>query len=134
MFQLSQFNLKFAFARPRPLRKDIENQLSPVENLALEGFFEVAALRGRKFVVENDGINVVLSAPFAEFSCLARAYIGPRNRRFELLRSLANHRCPRRCGKFSKFLQRIFHIPPRPGFQFNADQKYPFGSFCGYLD
>jgi hypothetical protein len=49
ILQLSQLNLQSTFPAPRALRKNIENQLGPIKNLAREQIFQVPSLRGRKF-------------------------------------------------------------------------------------
>src|SRR5580765_6309834 len=58
MLQLRQLNLKFAFTGPRALGENIQDERGAVEHLAVEDFFQVAALGGRKLVIENDGIDV----------------------------------------------------------------------------
>src|SRR2546430_17229256 len=73
MLQLRQLNLKFAFARPGALREDVENQRRAVEHFALENLFQVAALRGRKFVVEDHRIDILAPAMPAKFIGLATA-------------------------------------------------------------
>ena len=62
MLQLRQLNLKLAFARPGALREDVENQRRAIEHFALENLFQVAALRGRKFVVKDDRIDILAPA------------------------------------------------------------------------
>ena len=68
MLQLRQFDLQFAFARAGALGENIQNQRRAVEHLAVEDFFQVAALRGGKLVVEDDGIDVVLAAELGELA------------------------------------------------------------------
>src|SRR5438067_2356552 len=41
VFQLRKFNLKLAFFGARAPRKDIQNQAGAVDNLRLEGYFEI---------------------------------------------------------------------------------------------
>ena len=71
--KLRQFDLHLAFARAGALRENIENQRRAVENFAVENFFQVAALRGRKFVVENHRVHFVAPAKFRKFLRLAFA-------------------------------------------------------------
>src|SRR5437016_5759664 len=73
MLQLSQLNLQLALARPGALRKYVENQRGAIENLAIEDLLEVAALRGRKFFVENDRVHVRPAAMQGKFISLAFA-------------------------------------------------------------
>ena len=46
VLQLSQLNLQSTFPAAGALRKDIENQLRSIENLAREQIFQVATLGG----------------------------------------------------------------------------------------
>ena len=46
MLQLREFDLQFAFLRPRALGEDVEDQGGAIEDFALETFFQVAALGG----------------------------------------------------------------------------------------
>ena len=67
MLKLRQLDLQLAFARAGALREDVENQRRAVENFAVENFFEVAALRRRKVVVENHRVHVLPPAEIREF-------------------------------------------------------------------
>ena len=73
MLELRQLDLQLAFARAGALGEDVENQRRAVQDFAVENLFEVAALRGRQFVVENDGVHVLAPAKFGEFLRLALA-------------------------------------------------------------
>ena len=128
MLQLRQLNLKLAFARPGALREDVENQRRAIEHFALENPFQVAALRGRKFVVEDDCIDILVPAMPAKFIGLAAADESSGGRRFELLRALADDFGPGRHGEFRQFIQRIAHLPARATFQFGPNEENPFGS------
>ena len=64
MLQLREFNLHLAFARAGALRENVENERRAVEDFAVEDFFQVAALRGRKFVVENHRVHFARLAKF----------------------------------------------------------------------
>ena len=88
MLKLRQFDLQLAFLRAGALREDIEDQRGAVENLAIEDVFQVAALRGGKFVVENDGVHVVPLAIRGEFVRLAAADERGGIGRFQFLRAV----------------------------------------------
>ena len=88
MLKLRQFNLQLAFARARPLRKDIKNERSPVEHLAIENLLEVTTLGGGKFVVENDRIHVRMAATLSKFVRLAFADERPGARCSQLLQAV----------------------------------------------
>ena len=67
MLQLRQFNLQFALFRSCALRENVEDQRSPVQYLAVEHPFQIAALGGRKFVVKDDGVDIRAAAMLGEF-------------------------------------------------------------------
>jgi hypothetical protein len=54
ILQLRQLDLQPSFAAARPLRKNVEDQLGSIEDFAREQILQVATLRGRKFIIEND--------------------------------------------------------------------------------
>src|SRR5437879_8826036 len=128
MLQLLQLNLKLAFARPGALREDVENQRRAIEHFALESLFQVAALRGRKFVVEDDRIDILAPAMPGKFIGLAAANESSGGRRFEFLRALADDFGPGRHGEFRQFIQRIAHLPARESATFSYHEENPFGS------
>jgi len=51
---LRELDLEAAFARPGAPGEDVEDERRAVEDLGLEGVFEVALLRGAELVVEDD--------------------------------------------------------------------------------
>ena len=112
MLQLRQFDLQLAFARAGALREDVENERRAVEHLAVENLFQVAALRGRKFVVEDDGVDVVPGgSSCGEFLGLAFADVGGGAGRLQLLNAVADDFAAGGGGQFGKFLQRIAQTP-----------------------
>ena len=126
MLKLRQLNLQLAFARAGALREDVENQRRAVENFAVEDFFEVAALRGRKIVVKNHGVHVLPPTEIREFSRLALADERGRIQRFCFLPAVAHDFAARRCGQFTKFGERIAHVRMVARFEFDADEEDPF--------
>ena len=58
VFQLRQLDLQLPFARPRPPREDVEDQLRAVDDLATDLFFDLPQLRRRQLVVEDDEVGV----------------------------------------------------------------------------
>ncbi len=85
VLELREFDLESAFAGAGALSEDVENELSAVEHLARGEFLEIAALRGREFVVENDGGRVLCPALAGDLLGLALADVIGRGRLFELL-------------------------------------------------
>jgi len=57
VIQLSQLNLEAAFARSRARRKNVQNELGAVDDLGVDGLFEVALLGGREVVVEDHHVG-----------------------------------------------------------------------------
>ena len=62
-----------AFLRAGAAGENCQNQPYPVQYAALEDFFQIAFLRGRKFVVEYDQIDAVYDNCFRQLRRLARA-------------------------------------------------------------
>jgi len=52
--ELGQFNLQPALTCSRPAGEDIENELRAVDDLDLQLFFQIALLRRRQILIEND--------------------------------------------------------------------------------
>ena len=65
VLELRELDLQLAFARARAAREDVENELRAIDDLAIERPFEVAQLRGRQLVVEDDGVDARLAATAA---------------------------------------------------------------------
>ena len=86
-----------------------------IENLAVENLLQVAALRGRKFIVENDRIHVRAAAMLGKFVRLAFADESGRARRDQLLDAVADDLPASGGGQFGKFLQGIAGYPSRFG-------------------
>jgi len=126
MLELREFDLQLAFARPGALRKDVENQRRAVENLAVEDFFEVAALRGRKVVVENHRVHVLPPAEIREFASLAGADERGGIERYHFLPAVTDDFTARRCGQFAKFGERIARGRTVAGFEFDTNEEDPF--------
>src|SRR5262249_20269687 len=66
IFQLRELDLQLAFTSPRTPRKDVENQLRAIDDLAADLFFDLLELRRRQFVVEDDDVDVGLGAGRSE--------------------------------------------------------------------
>ena len=73
MLQLRHLDLHFAFPRASSLGEDIEDERGAIEYLAIEHTLEIARLGWRKFVIENNGVDVALFTCFCKFACLAFA-------------------------------------------------------------
>ena len=111
MLQLRQFHLQFAFARPGALRENIQNQRRAVQHLAAENFFQIAALRGRQFVVEDHRVHTSLRQNSANSAALPVPMKVAGHGRLQLLRALAHDRAAGGGGQFGQFIQGIARSP-----------------------
>src|ERR1022692_2014506 len=71
--ELRELDLKLAFRALRPLGEDIENQAHPVDDPAVERFFEIALLGARQGMVEDHDVGAVFDAPGSNLLDLAAA-------------------------------------------------------------
>ena len=62
VFELRQLHLPFALPRARAPRKDVEDQLRPVDDLPFQTVLELAQLSRRQLGVHDHQINVRLVA------------------------------------------------------------------------
>ena len=62
VLELRELDLQLAFARPRAAREDVENELRAIDDLAIERVLEVAQLRRRQLVVEDDDVDARFGA------------------------------------------------------------------------
>ena len=56
VFQLREFDLQAPFGRAGAVGEDIEDQLCPVDDLYPDRLFEIALLRGRQFVIDDEHV------------------------------------------------------------------------------
>ena len=134
VLQLRQFNLQLAFARAGPLREDVEYEGCSVEYLCTEYSFQIAALRRRKLIVEDDCIHIVTTAKAGKLIRLALADERTRIQRFHLLHAVADNRAPCRGGQFTQFVQRIARVRAVARLPFHGHEENPFSSFVSGLD
>jgi hypothetical protein len=105
MLQLRQFNLQFALFRAGPLRKDIKDQRSPIQDFAVEYPFQIAALGRRKFVVEDHCVDIRPAAMLGEFVSLAFANESRRAGCNHTLQAISDDLPASGGSQFGKFLQ-----------------------------
>jgi hypothetical protein len=105
MLELSKFDLQLAFPGARAAGKNVEDERSAIEHFAVENFFQIPALSGRKFIVENDGIYLLPAAVLGEFIGFAFADVSAGIRRFEFLQTLANDRTAGGRSQFRQLFQ-----------------------------
>ncbi len=111
ILQLRQLDLQLAVLRLRALRKNIENQLRPIQNLPLENLLQIAALRGTQLIVENHRADVLLLAKLRQFARLARPDVIGRRRRGPPLDRRIHHLAAGALHQFAQFLQRLRVVP-----------------------
>ena len=123
MLQLRELNLELAFASPGALSKDVENQRGPIQHLALENFFEIAALGGRQIVIEDHRVHVVLLALRCEFIRLAAADERAGHRGIQLLRPATDDLAARRGRQLLQLGHGILQVPSSAGLELKADEE-----------
>src|SRR6266446_5406834 len=82
---LRQLNLQLALIAARPLREDIENELTAINNANLERCFQVALLRWGEIFVDDDQICVSYGQTSLYLVDLAAADQGRRSHMSDLL-------------------------------------------------
>ena len=107
MLELRELDLQLAFFRAGALGENIQDQRGAIEHLALEDLFQVARLRRRKFIVEDDRIDFIAPAMLGEFVRLAGADVSAREDLFQFLRAVAEHVAAGRGCKFAQFVEGI---------------------------
>jgi hypothetical protein len=70
---LRELDLQLAFMAARTLREDVEDEARAVDDPAFERGFQIALLRGRESVIENDEVNVIRHAREAQLFHLPAA-------------------------------------------------------------
>ena len=105
------------------MREDVEDQLGSIENFPREEIFQIASLRRRKFVVENDrGHLSILQRIFDRFG-FAFADVIRRGRLLQFLRDGIDYFRAGRIRQFRQFRERILQVPLRDALFFQADQQ-----------
>ena len=57
VFQLRELDLKSPFGRASAASEDVEDQLRPVDDLDADRLVEIALLRGRQFVIDDQDVG-----------------------------------------------------------------------------
>ena len=107
IFQLCQFDLKFALLRSRAPPKNIEDQTRSIDDFDIQGLFEVLCLAGRKLVVENDDVHTFNQNFFPQFLDLTLSDescgIGP----VSPLDHLIDDACAGRGSQLTQFIETV---------------------------
>ena len=105
--ELSQFHLQPALPGPRMLGEDIQYQLRAVEDGPLQRPFQVAMLRCRQIVVEQDEVATFFGGPRLDLEEFAGSEQRRRRRTLLRLQDLADHLGPGASSQFSQLVQRL---------------------------
>ena len=124
VLELRQFDRQTGFARLRPARENVENQLGSVDRFDFQPLFQIARLARRQVEVEDDDLRVgrlrerfefvEFSAPQAVRDVRRRSALNQRSDRLDVRR----FRQPGQLG------ERVFSLPLAR--RVNADENRPF--------
>jgi len=134
ILETGELDLELAFAGAGTVAEDLEDERSPVEDLAAEGLLQVAGLGSGKFVVEDDGIDAEFAGLGGELGGLAGPDEGGGVGHIEFLRAGTEHDRAGRGGEFPEFIERIPYVPCGPAFELDPDQKNLFRPAVGCFD
>src|ERR1700736_3098443 len=73
VIQLREFHLQLSLARARPPGKNVEYQLRPIQNFAIQSAFEIALLRGSEVGIEEHHIRPISRDAGLQLFHLSRA-------------------------------------------------------------
>jgi hypothetical protein len=128
MLQLSQLDLQLAFASPRSLRENIQNQRGAIQHLAIEDRLQIPALSRREFVIENDSIDVGFAAMIGKFRGLSFADKRAGARGGHFLQAIPHDLSSGGGSEFGQFLQGVVRIGTVvSGFYLYTDEEDSFG-------
>jgi len=105
MLKLGEFDLELAFFGAGALGENIEDQRCSIEDFAVKDSFQIAALGWRKFIVENDGIDIGAPAVLGEFVGFAFADESRGAGRGHTLQAISYDLTASSGCQFGKFLQ-----------------------------
>jgi hypothetical protein len=109
IFELGQFNLELPLFGLGALGEDIEDEARPVDDLALEGLFQIPLLRPGQILVEDDQVHSRL-ADRPDLLDFPRTDEVPRVENGSLLEYPKGRPRTRRGGKLGQLIQRIFRL------------------------
>src|SRR5208283_1184336 len=108
VFELRQFHLQLTFTSAGVTGKNIENQLRAIDDARVDDALNVALLRRRKIVIEQDHIRGNRGCRARDLLQLALADQRGRVRPVFALREFAGNLRPRACSQRPQFVERIF--------------------------
>ena len=91
MLKLGQLDLQFTLSSAGALSENIEDERGAIKNLAAENPLEIAALGGRKLVVEDNGIDIGSPAMEGKLIRLSFTNESRRARRHQFLDAISHN-------------------------------------------
>ena len=125
VLQLRQLDLQLAFARPRAPRKDVEDQLRAIDHLAIEPLVQLAQLRRRQLVVEDDQVGVGFGRRVRQHLDLAAAEKRRRIGLGPILQHAQDHARAGGFGETAELFEGMFRVDPPRAAGDQADQRCP---------
>ena len=107
VLQLREFDLELALARASALGENVKDERGAIEDFAIKYTLQIAALRGRKFVIKDDRIDLVVSALAGKLIRFPASDKCPGRRRVKLLGSVADDFSARCGSELVQFFQGI---------------------------
>ena len=126
VFQLRELDLQLAFARSRAPREDVEDQLRAIDHLAIEPLVELAQLRRRQLVVEDDEVGVGFRGRARQHLDLAAAEECRGVRLRAILQHAQDDACARGFGKATEFFEGMFRVDSTRAAGDQTDERCPF--------
>jgi len=103
-FHLRKLNLDAGLVGFGVACKNVENELAPVQDLALDDFFYVANLAGRQLRIDDNRFAAMLLHERADFGKLARTHIRGSYGRLAALNNGFDNGCAGCCAEHAHFL------------------------------
>ena len=129
ILHLSQFYLGLGLSGLRPGGKNIEDQVTAVEDLDLQHLFQVAQLTRAEFVVKNDHVRLVFGHIQPDLFQLSLPYKGSGMRMIQFLRKFPQRNCSGCFGQKSQLVHVFFYLVFFLVFLHHAYQYGPFFLF-----
>src|SRR5215471_1685065 len=107
VFQLRKLDLKLAFFRSRPPPENIEDQSGAVDDLRVEGLFQILRLTRGQLFVENNNVNTLHENFLTEFFDFTFADVCCRIGTVTALDHLIDDACAGRNGQLTQFIESV---------------------------
>jgi len=111
VFELGKFDLEPGLDGSRARGEDVEDQLAAVEHFHAKKLFEIAGLRRKQIVVEDDDVGIGGLGEFLQFLDLTAADVRGQLNVLPLLREFGDDGGSRRGGEAADFIARIVGGP-----------------------